>query len=781
MKRLFRILSAVLITVMLLQMIPVSVGADTIAFTVTPELSEGLTLADGADLTVNGSVLGDMFIFDETKTLSFTANIDEGWSYSEKYSEVFKGDSAYVRIAKENGAVKVTYEAKNGRAVPVSALKNVKLNASADKLASLFIEVDCKTDEITKEEWTDATFELKLGSKKYESGEYGGVGRIKGRGNTSWTKSKQKPYSITLNEKASWCDIPETRKYALITTSLDSSLMRNYIMYKSAVGLDGIAYTVKCEMINVYINNSSFGVYTLCERVAAEKNKIDIEEATPQNINGGYVIEKNISDKIDFETEAWFECPYQANVNEDYFTCKDPDEKEVNAEMRGYLEGLMQKLHDAVMGTSGEDYTKYIDVDSWIDFAIMQEIAKNVDGNFKTSCFLVKPENSEILEMTALWDFDYAFGNLNSNNAGEHNDRVDCPNADTAEGFMIINSSNPWYKALYEKPEFKAKLCEVYAEYKDTVIKDLTDYLYEGSAYIESTISKDKKWVDSADVAKSVQNLKSWIENRIEWLDSQWLETEVNSLPNSTTQEKATLLKAVKLAERWEYTPVGTALEDSFNNALLLGKELIKNENADTSQVNDTAYEIMRLYGIVNWEKISSSTLTLYAQTAELKGGSLGLDKALTAALEAKSTGAMQEAWFNITDAVYGTKTDKDILTALIYQYEKVTTKEFSAKTVKALKKAVKAGNEIIEEKGIKQSEIDSAIIAIASGINGETAEVVDRGNIFLDYLPLIIIIAVVIIIIVILIIVLLSSHRKKKKVKDDDEDVEEDLETEDE
>lgn len=786
MKKLFKILSIIMIAVIVLQMLPVVAVADTSEFTITPELSAGLTLADGADLTVKGTYSGDMFIFSETKTVSFTANIDQGFEFSEKYSEIFKGDSAYVRIAKENSAVKVTYEAKKGRAVPLSTLKTVNLNASADKLATLFIEIDCDADEISKENWTDATFELKLGSKKYASGEFGGTGRIKGRGNTSWTKSKQKPYSINLDEKASLCDIPKTKKYALITTSLDSSLMRNYIMYKSSLGLDGIAYTVKCEMITVYINNFSYGTYTLCERVAAENTKINIEEATPENIYGGYVIEKNISDKIDFETEAWFKSPYQANVNEDFFTCKDPDEKEVNIQMRNYLEGLMQRLHDSVMGISGEDYTKYIDVDSWVDFAIMQEIAKNVDGNFKTSCFLVKPENSEVLQMSALWDFDYALGNLNTNNAGEFNDGYDCPNADTADGFMIINSSNPWFKALYEKPEFKARLCETYARYKDTVIRDLTDYLYEGSAYIESAVKKDTKWVDANDVAESVKNLKTWIENRIEWLDSQWLEEEENDLPATTTEEKNLLLKAIKLADKWEYTPVGLALEDSFNNAVLLGKELIKADNADVNLVNDTAFEILRLYGIINWEKMSNQTLMLYAQAAEVKGGNFKLDDALEQVSSARKTSDMQEVWFNITDAVYGTKTDKDILDAFLYQYEKVSTKEFSATTVRLLKKAVKSGQEITEKTGVKQSEIDSAIIAIASAINGDAAEIVDRGNIFLDYLPVIIIVASVILIIVVLIIVLCVSHSKKKKkkakVKDEEltEDTSEDINEED-
>lgn len=766
MKRIFSLIITAAISIQLLTAaIPAYVSAETVDFTVIPKISEGFILQDGGDLTVKGKITDEVFTFDENKNLSFSVKLEDGWKYSEDYSQIFEGDSTYVRMTEEDDVYTFTYQAKKGRTVPVSVLKTVNLNASADKLASLYIEVDGKASDITKEEWTTATFELKLGTKKYSSGEYGGTGRIKGRGNTSWTKSDQKPYSINLDEKASLCDIPETKKYAIITTSLDSSLLRNYVMYKSALGLDGIAYTVKCEMINVYINNSSYGIYTLCERVAAENTKIDIEEATPQNITGGYVIEKNISDKIDFETEAWFNSPYQANVNEDFFTCKDPDEKEANQEMRDYLEDLMQRLHNSVMGISDEPYTNYIDVDSWIDFAIMQEIAKNVDGNLKTSCFMLKPENSEVIEMTALWDFDYAFGNLNTNNASENNDYRDCPNADTAEGFMIINSSNPWYKALYEKEEFKAQLCETYSKYRDTVIRDMIDLTYEGAAYLETAVKKDTKWVKKDDVAESVENLRNWIINRVEWLDSQWLNTEEkdDSLPTTTTDEKKLLLKVLKLAESYRFDFMGTALVDGFNNAVFCGKALINDENAAKADVDATAVEIVRLYGILTFEDLKSSTLELYADCAEAKGGGMGLGSAVDNAKSASGK-KMAEAWYDLTDALYGTSTDKDILDALIYQYEDMSVNDYGATTVRIVKKAIKSSIDISEDKTSKQSEIDSALVSIASAFAGLSVETEDRGSLLLDYLPYIIATAVLVIIIIVVIIIVISKKKKKKK-----------------
>ena len=57
-----------------------------------------------------------------------------------------------------------------------------------------------------------------------------------------------------------------------------------------------------------------------------------------------------------------------------------------------------------------QGYRKYIDVPSFINYFIIQELAKNVDGNLRCSCYMVIRKNGKI-EMSLVWDFDLAFGN----------------------------------------------------------------------------------------------------------------------------------------------------------------------------------------------------------------------------------------------------------------------------------------------------------------------------------------------------------------------------------
>lgn len=303
-------------------------------------------------------------------------------------------------------------------------------------------------------------------------------------------------------------------------------MIRNFITYKVFQGLEGIGYVPKCELVDVYLNGEYNGIYILVERIAIEKSKIDIDEADADNLTGGYLIEKDITGKVNFNSDLWFDCPYRANQTQDYFVMKDPEPNDpqlVNA-MLDYLTGFMQNVHDCIIGENGEDYTRYVDVSSWVDFIIVQEISKNIDGNFKTSCYMYKEKDDDHLYMTAPWDFDFAYGRVSWNNqSAEHNDVDDCPDANTPEGFMCVNSSNPWMDKLYDtKPEFRRALMERYTQYRHTLIDELFVMIEEQAAYLSIVQEPNYQlWNKPFNVA--VTNLKNWLTNRIAWLDEQWL------------------------------------------------------------------------------------------------------------------------------------------------------------------------------------------------------------------------------------------------------------------
>lgn len=502
-------------------------------YTFTPYVAEGASIEGDNSFFVTGTVNGDKITITQSKTISFKVNIDEGWSYNNTYSNIFNDDKSNAGVLNSTNSVRISYNAVKGNTVPLSTFDDVAIYTTAKELPSLRInlageDANLNMDDVTKERWFTAEFTLIMGSKKYDSGNYEGTGYIKSRGNTS-TKATHPPLSIKLDKKASWLDIPKTKKYAIITTYYDDSYVKNYVAYKSGIGLDGIAYTVKCEMVKVYFNDEYRDVYTLCERIAIESNKVDIEDndllgaavtnpatgETEINITGGCILEANTTGKLGSDIAV--SCPYNTAGDEDVISFKDPDE-DIPQECLDYIEDLFRRLHNSVMGISNEDYHKYIDLDSWADFAVFEEVAKNCDGNLKTSCFLLKNPDSEVIEMTAPWDFDLAFGGSEEANDTGKTEKNDLTPGTTTDGFMIINSSNPWYKALYERSEFRELVREKYTKYRYTIFENMFRLIDEQSAYMQSTISGGEN-----DVERGVQKLKSWLTDRLDWLDEQWL------------------------------------------------------------------------------------------------------------------------------------------------------------------------------------------------------------------------------------------------------------------
>lgn len=496
--------------------------AETI--TLRPDVSDGISLlAD--DMSVRAECQQGIITFLETKQLRFTAVFGEGWSYSENYSVFFPNASARTHItANADGSRTFTFDCVNGESIPESDFIGVGIYAVAASLPKLEINVNQPIENVGKEAWVAASFNLTLGTKQFDSGNYSGSGSIKGRGNTSWDQPK-KPYSIKLESKASLLDIPRTKKYAIVPSYSDQSMMRNFITYKAGLMLDGIEYTPKCEFVEVYLNGSYNGIYILVERIDIESTKVDIEEATVEDLTGGYLIEKDIANKIDFSSDLWFDCPYWANQDQDYFVLKAPeaDDPALAQQMRDYLANHMQQLHNSIMNIYGESYTRYVDVDSWIDFIIMQEITKNIDGNLKTSCYMYKQSGDDHIYMTALWDFDLAYGNANWDNASwEHNDYNDCPSGTGTGGFMTINSSCPWFDTLYDEyPEFHDALVSKYNEYRDTIVPAMFAMMNEQGAYLSANTDRnDNMW--GTDFSYGVNSLRNWLNGRIAWLDAQW-------------------------------------------------------------------------------------------------------------------------------------------------------------------------------------------------------------------------------------------------------------------
>ena len=305
----------------------------------------------------------------------------------------------------------------------------------------------------SKEDYVKASFRFEDPSRFYTDQETVEVtGKIKGRGNTTWGMPK-KPYRIKLDEKARLFGFPGDKDWILLANYSDKTLLRN-ILAMEISRLCGMSWTPRMLSVDVYLNGEYIGVYTFCDHKEVAPDRVNIEVATETDIEGGYYleIEEAMDEPVCFKT-VW-DTPVMFHEPE------KPTEAQQRY-VREWFNGFERAL-ERVQGEHDYAYRSYIDIPSFINYYIIQEITKNPDGNVRKSTYLTK-ENGKPLEMYHVWDFDITLGNC------------DYTDFEKPEGWQMRYVK--WYNQLFFDPAFKKAVVDRWNELYPTLLTQVPAFL----------------------------------------------------------------------------------------------------------------------------------------------------------------------------------------------------------------------------------------------------------------------------------------------------------------
>ena len=363
---------------------------------------------------------------------------------------------------------------------------------------------------------------------------------IRGRGNSTWSldydpdgdggpwMAPKKPYKIKLEKKADLFGMGANKHWVMLAEYYDYTMLRNRYTYYLGAKL-GLEFTPQLVPVNAMMNGEYLGTYYLCEQVRVGESRVNIDDledqpgaTTGSAVTGGYLL------SMDRDEDG--EMRVIKTPQHQRFLIENPDfsENELVPEQYAYISDYIQNLEDAIFGknfknSAGKSYSDYMDVDSAIDYFLIQELSMNADAFGTNSTYLYKKRDGKLF-WGPLWDFDYvAWG------ATEFE-------AENVSQFRCTH--NMWFAKLLSDPAFKNKLVARWKQIKEVLSDSVSDggqidiYANQIDAsqklnyQIASSVGIDQDGFYGT-YEDEISRLKKWIRSRVSWIDK-----NLNSINN---------------------------------------------------------------------------------------------------------------------------------------------------------------------------------------------------------------------------------------------------------
>ncbi len=348
--------------------------------------------------------------------------------------------------------------------------------------------------------------------------------------------------SLGENLNVELLGFPSENDWILHAPYSDKTLLRNNLVYTLANQTGN--YASRTKYFELFLNDVYQGVYILMEKVKRDNNRIDISKLNPDEISGddltgGYIIK--VDKWAGEDTERWFSEPSLPQYGGVYYQYHYPKPGDIAPEQAAYIQNYIdefeQMFEDGTYLDPVDGYYDKIDWDQFVDYAIMQEFAKNVDG-FRLSSFLYKDKDSEDprLHTGPVWDFNLAFGNANYYEGS----------SPFSWYFDTDFGTDPWripfwWYMIWDDVNFRYAFNARWNELRENVLSLDNIWTTVDSLVAEMGPAIDRNfetwpilstWVwpneyIGGSYANELQYLENWIHTRVLWMDQQTLDIKV--------------------------------------------------------------------------------------------------------------------------------------------------------------------------------------------------------------------------------------------------------------
>ena len=332
--------------------------------------------------------------------------------------------------------------------------------------------------------------------------------------------------------------LPPEEDWILHAPYSDKSLMRNHLAYWMSNEIGRWAtHTVYVEAFinqeeNPFIEDQYWGIYLFMEKIKRDDNRVNIVKIGANDdeepaVTGGYIF------NYDRKRSSPDDCVYYPPElsTDQCLRIIAPKVEDLTEAQRAWIVGYFEQFENTLSSDAFADpengYAELIDVDSFVDYLILHELFKNIDG-LRHSAYLHKDRNGR-LKAGPYWDCNLCMGNADYFQGME------------TTGWCLdivsrrMTKSIPfWWKRLLADPAFVDKLIERWRDIRRNILTDdhILAQIDDTAALLGEAQKRNfDRWPSMGvkirfnpeplawTYEEEVEKLKQWLRERLTWMD----------------------------------------------------------------------------------------------------------------------------------------------------------------------------------------------------------------------------------------------------------------------
>lgn len=311
--------------------------------------------------------------------------------------------------------------------------------------------------------------------------------------------------------------MPPEADWVLHSPYADKTGIRNALAY--ALARRTGRWAPRARFAELVLAGRYAGLYVVVEKPELDKQRVDLPEPSDADPSGGFL----------FKTEGGTDGgPGWTSARGTVYELHDPGARAVTEAQRAALVASVDAFETAVH--AGARPAEHLDVASFVDFVIVQELARNVDAYRRSTFLQLEPAGlGGRVRAGPVWDFDLAFGNADFCD-GWRTDGLVWEAEEVCEDWVQIPG---WWHALLADPRFRDPLrCRWEALRAGPFADDALEAVVDALAWpIREAAARDDarwgtlgvwvwpNWYVGETHADEVAWLSEWLGERAAWLD----------------------------------------------------------------------------------------------------------------------------------------------------------------------------------------------------------------------------------------------------------------------